>query len=150
MHIEPLTQRRIPDKSSGVAQLRRLYYESAMFKAKVIGSFAAAHSLRGYQGDCEKLHGHNYRVEVVVAAEELDEIGILIDFREMKRILKIILDELDHCYLNELAAFSIANASAENLARHIYQRFAKELAGSLRMHEVTVWENDGCCVTYSE
>ena len=121
-----------------------------MFKAKVTGSFAAAHSLRGYQGDCEKLHGHNYKVEVTVAAAELDEIGILIDFREMKTILKAITDELDHCYLNELKAFSVENASAENLARHIYRRFSAQLPGHVRMHEATVWENDGCCVSYTE
>jgi len=121
-----------------------------MFKAKVTGSFAAAHSLRGYQGDCEKLHGHNYKVEVTVAAEELDEIGILIDFREMKTILKQIMEELDHCYLNELETFSVENASAENLARYIYKRFSAQLPAKVCMHEATVWENDGCCVSYSE
>ncbi len=121
-----------------------------MFKAKVLGTFSSAHSLREYQGDCERLHGHNYRVEVAVEAEKLDNIGIVMDFRELKKKLKEIMDELDHCFLNELPAFSKDNPSAENIALYIYRRFEADLSQKVRMAEVTVWENDGSCVTYSE
>ena len=73
-----------------------------MFKAKVIDTFSAAHSLRGYRGDCERLHGHNYRVEVAVASRDLDSMGVVIDFRELKQLVKGVLAGLDHRYLNDI------------------------------------------------
>ncbi len=121
-----------------------------MFRAKVLGSFASAHRLREYEGDCERLHGHNYKVEVSVMAEELDSIGIVMDFRELKRILNEIMDSLDHHYLNELDAFTERNPSAENIAMHIHGLFKAQLVAPVQMHEVVVWENDRSCVIYSE
>jgi 6-pyruvoyltetrahydropterin/6-carboxytetrahydropterin synthase len=121
-----------------------------MFKAKVRDSFSAAHSLRGYQGDCERLHGHNYRVEVVVASDTLDPIGIVMDFRDLKQAIKTVLGEMDHHYLNELAVFENCNPSAEHIARHIHTRLKGMLPSGIIMHEVAVWENDNCCAIYSE
>jgi len=120
-----------------------------MFTAKVIDSFSAAHSLREYQGDCERLHGHNYRVELVVCARELDAIGIVMDFRDLKQALKGVLKELDHQYLNELKPFAEANPSAENIARFVHHAVSARLKPPAAVKEVTVWENDSCCVTYS-
>ena len=73
-----------------------------MYKLKVIDSFSAAHNLRNYKGKCEELHGHNYKVEVVLGGLELDEDGLLIDFKDIKTSLKKILETLDHKYLNEV------------------------------------------------
>jgi 6-pyruvoyltetrahydropterin/6-carboxytetrahydropterin synthase len=121
-----------------------------MFKAKVVDSFSAAHSLRGYQGDCERLHGHNYRVEVVVAAGALDQIGIVMDFRDLKGALKAVLKEMDHQYLNDLDVFRTCNPSAEHIARHIYVSLKTRLPSHIALHEVAVWENENCCAFYSE
>lgn len=125
-------------------------YGGAMFTAKVYSTFAAAHRLREYQGDCENLHGHNYRVEVAVRAEELDRLGLVMDFREIKRLLKGMMDGLDHTYLNELPAFAEINPSAENIARHIYETLETQLTAPARMAAVTVWENDTSCVTFEK
>jgi len=121
-----------------------------MFKAKIRDSFSAAHSLRGYQGDCERLHGHNYRVEVVVASATLDQVGIVMDFRDLKAALKSVLDEMDHHYLNDLAIFQDCNPSAELIARHIYARLKGMLPSGTVLSEVAVWENENCCALYSE
>ena len=119
-----------------------------MFTAKVIDSFSAAHSLRGYRGDCERLHGHNYRVEVSVSSETLDSMGIVMDFRELKLLVKNALAALDHQYLNDLDAFSRINPSAENIARHIFMSLAPSISEPLVLREVVVWENDNCCVSF--
>lgn len=120
-----------------------------MFKAKVVDSFSAAHRLREYQGDCERLHGHNYRVEVVVSSLSLDAQGIVMDFRELKRLLREVLHELDHQYLNDLAPFGQQNPSAENIAKFIFDSLSPLVRESARLSEVVVWENDASCISYS-
>lgn len=126
-----------------------LYYVLPMFRAKVLGGFSAAHSLRGYRGDCERLHGHNYRVEISVESTELDPTGIVMDFRDLKGMLKGVLEGLDHHYLNDLDPFTRVNPSAENIAKYIFDTLCDELQQPVILKEVTVWENDTCCVTYS-
>jgi 6-pyruvoyltetrahydropterin/6-carboxytetrahydropterin synthase len=121
-----------------------------MFTVKVTASFSAAHRLKGYQGNCERLHGHNYRVEVSVESPNLDATGIVVDFRDLKTILKGILEDMDHQYLNELASFSSKNPSAENIAQYIYTAFAKAVHTPVRLKEVVVWENENCSVSYTE
>jgi 6-pyruvoyltetrahydropterin/6-carboxytetrahydropterin synthase len=120
-----------------------------MFTAKVIEGFSAAHRLRGYQGDCERLHGHNYRVEVAVESPQLDAAGIVMDFRDLKQILKDVLNGLDHQYLNDLEPFTTINPSAENIAEYIFHAVSGSIKTPVVLKEVTVWENDSCCVTYS-
>lgn len=122
-----------------------------MFEVSVDAAFAAAHRLRGYQGKCEELHGHNYRVRLIVAGEQLDQIGLLQDFTLLKRVLRGIVDKLDHKYLNELPPFDKMNPSAENLARFIHDEMAKQLAGQMgeaSLASVTVWETDTASATY--
>ncbi len=126
-----------------------MYYVLPMFTATVMDGFSAAHSLRGYQGDCERLHGHNYRVEVAVTSLQLDATGIVMDFRDLKGILKEVLGGLDHQYLNDLEPFAAINPSAENIARFIYQSVSGRVLPPVMLKEVTVWENDSCRVTYS-
>lgn len=108
---------------------------------RVRDTFQAAHFLRNYKGKCEKIHGHTFRVEVVIEATELDETGIGVDFAEIKRLLNEILP--DHAHLNEIYPF---NPSAENLARHFYQ----QLKPKLPVKEVTVWESEDASATYTE
>jgi 6-pyruvoyltetrahydropterin/6-carboxytetrahydropterin synthase len=119
-----------------------------MFIVKVTDSFSAAHRLKGYHGDCERLHGHNYRVEVSIEAPSLDETGIVVDFREVKQLLKSALDEMDHQYLNELQAFGDRNPSAENIARHLFAALAGSVRSPARLKKVVVWENENCSVSY--
>jgi 6-pyruvoyltetrahydropterin/6-carboxytetrahydropterin synthase len=118
-----------------------------MFRARVIQTFSAAHRLREYQGDCERLHGHNYRVEVVVQSPTLDSIGIVMDFRELKVLLKEALDRLDHQYLNDLDPFRELNPSAENIARHLFSSLAPLMKKPVELAEVVVWENDTSCIS---
>jgi len=93
-----------------------------MFELCVKTHFSAAHRLRGYAGSCEAQHGHNWDVEVSVRGETLDDIGLLVDFREVKRAVKTVLDELDHTDLNCLPSFIEENPSSENIARYLYER----------------------------
>lgn len=121
-----------------------------MYKISVTDSFSAAHRLCGYVGACSNLHGHNWKVRVSLTAEELDPIGMALDFGVLKALLKSILNELDHAYLNEVTALSGINPTSENLARYIYERLAKELADSAaRVAEVEICESEHSSVVYT-
>ena len=122
-----------------------------MFEVKVLSEFASAHYLRGYKGKCENMHGHNYKLEVAVQAKKLNNIGLVLDFGDIKRELKVITEELDHKVLDELSFFRKINPSAENIAKHIYNRLKPKLnKGGVKLSEVVVWETDRSCATYSE
>lgn len=122
-----------------------------MFELCIIRSFAAAHQLRGYQGNCENLHGHNYKVEVRVQTASLDGVGLAVDFKELKKMTDAVLESWDHHLLNEIAPFDQLNPSAENLARELYRRLAASLAGrAVKMASVTMWESDNASATYRE
>jgi len=113
-----------------------------LYSLTVRSSFAAAHLLREYQGNCERLHGHNWQVEATVEAEELDARGMALDFREMKAALHDILARLDHKHLNEIPPFDTENPSSENIARYIYGEMEGRIAGPARLARVTVWESE--------
>ncbi len=122
-----------------------------MYEISVDETFAAAHNLRNYHGKCEDLHGHNYKVRVVLTGKELDATGLLYDFVHLKRAIQEVIKSLDHKYLNELPPFDTLNPSAENIARHIYDRTAKQLlqvANTAGISSVTVWETDTSAATY--
>jgi len=110
------------------------------YEVIVEGHFSSAHNLRGYEGDCEKLHGHNWRVELSVAGNELDHIGLLVDFRAVKKVLREILDSLDHCYLNEVGEFVEKNPSTENIANYIARKVTEQLPSNVHVAFVRVWE----------
>ncbi len=118
---------------------------------RVVCEFAAAHHLRGYAGDCNRLHGHNWRVEAEIAAHELDSVGMGMDFREIRGHLRAIAGRLDHRHLNEVAPFDVYNPTAENIARHFFRELAERLdTPGIRVHAVSVWENDRASVRYTE
>ena len=124
-----------------------------MYKISVEDSFSAAHRLSGYKGKCEKLHGHNWRVRLSVAGNELDSNGLLFDFSGLKKLLGNILSKLDHEDLSLVAPFNKINPSAENIARHIFDRAAAVLRSKkytrLRIEAVSVWESDKSRADYS-
>jgi len=92
--------------------------------------FSAAHNLREYRGKCERLHGHNYRVDIVLCSARLNATGMVMDFQEVKRLAALVMDKLDHAYLNEVAPFDDLNPTAENVACHIADEMAASRAGS--------------------
>lgn len=122
-----------------------------MYKLTIRTSFAAAHNLINYQGDCENLHGHNWRVEVTVAASELDKAGLCIDFKVLKREAGVVIQELDHKYLNENPAFAGMSPSSEHISRYLYQRLSERLnSDMIKVDSITVWESDNASACYYE
>jgi len=120
-----------------------------MYELKVVSRFAAAHQLRMVATKCENLHGHNWRVEVYIAGQELNNAGVLMDFGEIKVHLKEIIESLDHKFLNELNLFDDGNPSSENIARYIAEAMnAKIITPGVRVSRVGVWESDDSCATY--
>ncbi|MBI5343691.1 MAG: 6-carboxytetrahydropterin synthase QueD [Deltaproteobacteria bacterium] len=113
-----------------------------LYSLTVRSSFAAAHLLREYEGNCERLHGHNWRVEATVESEELDPRGMALDFREMKSALNDILSRLDHKYLNEIPPFDGQNPSSENIARYLFVEMEGKIPAPARLARVVVWESD--------
>ena len=121
-----------------------------MYEVTIIKSFSAAHLLAQIGGKCEELHGHNFKVEVTVAAPSLSESGLLIDFRVVKKWLTEILDKMDHKHLNELPYFSGINPSAENIAKYIYGEMKlKSEQAEVEVARVKVWESENAVVTYT-
>ena len=113
--------------------------------------FSAAHSLKGYPGDCARVHGHNWIIEVFVRCTKLNEIGIGIDFRDIKQSIKDLLNNLDHFNLNELPAFCEINPTSENIAKFIYKELSKRLnTGDVKISRVKVCETPGAGALYWE
>lgn len=123
----------------------------AVWRLTVRSEFCAAHALRHYRGKCEHLHGHNYGVKVSVEGSRLSEdTELLMDFGDLKNLLKQTLDELDHTMLNDIPPFDHSNPSSENLARHIWQKMAPHLPENVSLSEVTVAEKGIQSATYFE
>jgi len=112
-------------------------------------TFAAAHSIRGHRGECAHLHGHNYRVRVHVAATRLDEVGMVVDFADLKAILGEVLGPFDHRVVNDVPPFDERNTTAELLAEHVFtevdRRLVERFGGRPRVRRVEVWESDSAC-----
>ena len=125
-----------------------------MFEVSVEEGFSAGHALRGYRGKCENPHGHNYKVRITLAGEELDSIGLLWDFKDLKAAMNQVIDRLDHQYLNDIEPFKVQNPSAENLAKYFYEetsaRLRESTQGRVAVKDVQVWETDTTTATYFE
>jgi 6-pyruvoyltetrahydropterin/6-carboxytetrahydropterin synthase len=122
-----------------------------MFEVAVEQSFASAHALRNYKGRCENVHGHNWKVRVVIEGEKLDATGMLVDFLDVKSFMGEILDRIDHQFLNEIPPFDVVNPSAENIAEYFYQQLAGKFAATpvpVRIREVKIWETEIQSATY--
>lgn len=117
-----------------------------MFEVKITRDFSAAHRVEDYPGNCEKLHGHNWKVEVIVRSPVLDSLGMVVDFRKLKEITDEVLGPLDHSYLNEAEPLRGLNPTAENLARHIFAEVAKKAP----VHRVNVFETESSVASYYE
>lgn len=121
-----------------------------MYELMVTADFASAHFLRGYNGPCEKLHGHTWKIQVTIVSDKVNQLGLVVDFRDIKNKLKEFLSHLDHVCLNEdIPFFREHNPSTENLARYIYKEFSKECQ-PFAVKRVSVWESENSGVTYYE
>ncbi|OGI09254.1 MAG: 6-carboxytetrahydropterin synthase QueD [Candidatus Margulisbacteria bacterium GWF2_35_9] len=116
-----------------------------MYKLSVEEKFSAAHQLTNYKGPCENLHGHTWKVRITVEGAELDQSGMLLDFRVLKSHLKKIHNEFDHTFLNNLVPFS---PTSENLSKYIFEKMDKDLPKQVTLKEITVWESETSCATY--
>jgi 6-pyruvoyltetrahydropterin/6-carboxytetrahydropterin synthase len=122
-----------------------------MFEVSVDETFAAGHALRGYKGKCENVHGHNYKVRIVLEGSQLDPIGLLVDFTHLKRVMREIVAGVDHVFLNDRAPFDVINPSAENLAKFFYDETSRRMSAipeGARIAHVTIWETDTTSATY--
>jgi 6-pyruvoyltetrahydropterin/6-carboxytetrahydropterin synthase len=122
-----------------------------MFELTVETIFSAAHQLKGYKGKCERLHGHNWKVQVHVLAEKLNEIDIAIDFHKLKTLTDDVVSALDHGVLNEIFPFTEKNPSSENIAKWVYDALRKKIENeTIQLSAVTVWESETASATYYE
>lgn len=120
-----------------------------MYQISILTHFSAAHSLRNYGGECENLHGHNWKVEVTVSTEKLDEAGMTIDFTLLKQKTNSIIKHLDHHHLNEIPHFVKINPSSENIAAYLFNLLKEELNDTtVKLTEVSVWESDTSKASY--
>ena len=120
-----------------------------MYEISVENHFDAARFLRGYQGKCEALHGHRFRVVAKVSASKLDATGLAYDFTELKQHLNDILSRFDHTCLNDVPPFDEINPSSENIAVTIYNELKSKLAGApVSISSIEVWESPQAWVTY--
>ena len=121
-----------------------------MYEITIETHFSAAHRLRQYNGECERLHGHNWNVEVSIASQELNDMGMVIDFKELKSKTSKLMDIFDHQYLNEVPPFTESNPTTENIARYIFDELSKTInTDYTKVSKVTVWESPTCSASYS-
>ena len=125
-----------------------------MFEVTVEDSFAAGHYLRNYKGKCENPHGHNYKLRVTLAGNELDKAGLLLDFKDLREVMRRVTDRLDHQMINDVEPFTVLNPSAENLSKYFFDETNAKLNvvtnGRVWVKNVTVYETDTTTATYSE
>jgi len=133
---------------------RALSRKELMFEVTVEDTFAAGHYLRNYKGKCENPHGHNYKVRVTLVGKELDKAGLLLDFKDLREVMRHVTDRLDHQMINDLEPFKVTNPSAENLAKYFFDESNTRLQavtnGRVHIRSVTVYETDSTTATYFE
>jgi 6-pyruvoyltetrahydropterin/6-carboxytetrahydropterin synthase len=122
-----------------------------MYDLQIETQFSAAHQLRGYKGKCESLHGHNWRIQITVSSDKLNDLGMVIDFHELKAKAAEVMTTLDHSFLNDVFPFTEINPSSENIAKWIYESMKKKIEKEeCNISSVTVWENETSSATYYE
>lgn len=122
-----------------------------MFQVSVEETFSAGHALRGYKGKCENVHGHNYRVQITLEGPELDQIGLLVDFTHIKKVMRDLIKRLDHQFINDLEPFTTVNPSAENMAKYFFEEVSqnlKEMPPGAMVKDVVIWETDTAYAKY--
>ncbi len=121
-----------------------------MYSVTVTSGFSGAHFLREYQGKCESLHGHNWKVQATVSSSQLDSLGLVMDFGELKSVLNEILERFDHRFLNEHDYFKDRNPTSEGIAYYLFTNLKGKIPPHCTLDEVKVWEKDSSCAKYRE
>ena len=121
-----------------------------MYRLSVYDYFSSAHQLVGYEGKCEELHGHNWKVEIEIEGNEIDNIGMLMDFKILKSMLKEILDEMDHKFLNNLEQFKDTNPSSEFIAKYVFNQIKVQLPKVVKITSTSIWESERSRAVYFE
>ena len=122
---------------------------TTMYKVTIETHFSAAHRLRQYNGECERLHGHNWNVQISIGSEKLNDLEMVIDFKDLKEKTNALMDTFDHQYLNEVPPFTELNPTTENISKYIFDRLSKVInTDSIRISKVTVWESPTCYASY--
>jgi len=122
-----------------------------MFKLIVKKEFSSAHILHGHTGDCKRMHGHNWLVEAEVKGNNINKIGMVIDFKDIKNKLQEIIKKLDHQYLNDIEPFTNENPTAENISKYIYKELSKNInTDNIKVSEIKLWETNNSAVVYTE
>jgi len=122
-----------------------------MYRVDIEREFSAAHNLRGYQGNCSELHGHNWAVQAIIKANDLDSIGIAVDFRKLKSELDKILNDFDHKNLSELDCFKKLNPTSEVIAKVVFDRLSEALNDErVEVEKIRICESPGSGATYSK
>jgi 6-pyruvoyltetrahydropterin/6-carboxytetrahydropterin synthase len=119
------------------------------YELVVKADFGAAHYLREYKGKCERLHGHNWKLDIYLTADALNDDSMVIDFVEAKAVVGRVLDRYDHYHLNEVPPFDKVNPTSENIARVIADQVQDLLPEGVRVSRVTAWESDRCGATWT-
>jgi len=124
---------------------------TARYTLKIVTDFAASHSLRNYEGACQRMHGHNWKIEVEATANRLNEVGMAVDFKVIKKATNQVIEGLDHYHLNDIPPFTEINPTAENIAAHLYTSIGTIInTDTVKISAVTVWETERACARYSE
>ena len=122
-----------------------------MYEVTATMVISASHHLRGYEGKCENVHGHNYKIEATVATEDLNQTGLAVDFKVLKEHLQKVAGKFDHTDLNQHEEFKQENPSSENLARVVFEGLKRSMQDlKVSVLHVKVWESEGAYVTYRE
>jgi len=121
-----------------------------MYRLSCETTISAAHFLREYKGPCANLHGHNWKIKVEVSAIELNNIGLAIDFYDLKKITWKVVGEFDHQNFNEIPPFDKINPTAENIVKYFYEKIAERLPAGIKMESLKIWETEKYLVEYSE
>jgi 6-pyruvoyltetrahydropterin/6-carboxytetrahydropterin synthase len=125
-----------------------------MYEVTVEAGFSSGHYLRNYRGKCENPHGHNYKVRVTLRGKDLDVAGLLLDFKQLKQVMRPVIDRLDHQMINDLEPFTVINPSAENLSRYFFDETNRQLSemtgGRVQVKDCTIFETDTTTATYYE
>jgi 6-pyruvoyltetrahydropterin/6-carboxytetrahydropterin synthase len=122
-----------------------------MFQVSVDEGFSAGHALRNYHGKCENPHGHNYKVRVTIEGPALDATGLLSDFSQLKKVIRGVIEGVDHKFLNDQAPFDVINPSAENIAKYFFDETARGISAlppGAKITAITIWETDTASATY--
>jgi len=121
-----------------------------MYEITIETHFSAAHRLRQYDGECERLHGHNWKVEISVISEILNELGMVMDFKDLKDKSKALINRFDHQYLNDIPPFDRINPTTENMAKYIFDELSKLInTENIKISKVSIWESDTCSASYT-